>query len=121
MPQWRARFGIHRLERLRIVAEEDQSTRRAHGPSSRVALAHLRIFPSELSRIQIVGQQDFLRLCPTAPPYSRGIVFVPFNKLLGFQKKSPEILQRQEIEPMRVGIVGRRIPIRRAVKSRAYF
>src|SRR5258705_12977691 len=102
MQLWRALFGIRRCERLPIVAKKTHSPRRTHGPSSRVALAHLRIFPSELSRIQIVGQQDFLRLCSTAPPYSRSIVFVPFNKLLGLQKKSPAILQRQEIKLMRV-------------------
>src|SRR6267143_2017995 len=42
MPKRRARFRIHSFERLRIVPEEDQSRRRAHGSSTRVSFACLR-------------------------------------------------------------------------------
>src|SRR5712664_2444569 len=83
MPQRRARFRVHSFERLCIVAEENQPRCCAHRSSRRVALADLRILPGELSRVEIIAQENLLRLCSTAAAHSRGIVRASFGKFLG--------------------------------------
>ena len=114
MPEGRAGFRIHCFERLGIVAEKDETCRGRHGSSASIAFAGLRVFPGERTRIEIVGQQDFLGFCPAAAAHARRVVFTPLDEMLGLQKKSAAIFQRQKIKLMGVGVVRRRIPVRRA-------
>src|ERR1700720_2189008 len=121
VPQRRARFRINSFERLRIVAEKDQSCRGAHGSCGGIPFTCLRILPAELARIEIVGQQNLLRFCSAAAAYAGRIVAAPFGETLGFHKKSAAVLQRQKVKLMRVGVVRWRIPVRCAGKPGAYF
>src|SRR5258708_18233049 len=92
MPKRRSRFRIHSFERLRIVAEEDQSPRRAHGSSSPAAFASLRIFPGELAAVEILCPEALLRLCATAVSHSRGILGASSATSLQFHTKSSALL-----------------------------